>query len=292
MRRILLFSVFLLTVFSSSAQQSEIITGTVTDQKTGETLAGVSISIKGTTKGGVTTRAQGEYSISVPTGQPAVLVFRYVGYHAKEVTVNQQKTINVTLAEQNNDLDQVVVVGYGTVAKKDLTGSVSSVKMAELNKAPVRSFDEALAGRVAGVQVTSADGRPGSGVDIVIRGNNSVTQANSPLYVVDGFLIEDPNNNVVNPADIESIDILKDASATAIYGARGANGVVVITTKKGKQGKPVFSFSSTLGVQRMAKKNGNDESLRVCKIPARTYACFNRNTSYTYADLSYRWKNR
>ncbi|QNR85051.1 TonB-dependent receptor [Pedobacter riviphilus] len=254
MRRILLFSVFLLTVFSSSAQQSKMITGTVTDQKTGETLAGVSISIKGTAKGGVTTRAQGEYSISVPADQPAVLVFRYVGYHAKEVTVNQQKTINVALTEQNNDLDQVVVVGYGSVAKKDLTGSVSSVKMAELNKAPVRSFDEALAGRVAGVQVTSADGRPGSGVDIVIRGNNSVTQANSPLYVVDGFPIEDPNNNVVNPADIESIDILKDASATAIYGARGANGVVVITTKKGKQGKPVFSFSSTLGVQRMTKK--------------------------------------
>jgi TonB-dependent SusC/RagA subfamily outer membrane receptor len=150
--------------------------------------------------------------------------------------------------------EEVVVIGYGTARKKDLTGSVGKVSVSDMEKAPVRSFDEALAGRAAGVQVSSNDGQPGSGISIVIRGNNSITQGNSPLYVVDGFPIEDPNNNIINPADIASIEVLKDASATAIYGARGANGVVMITTKKGKEGPPVISFDMMYGVQEASRQ--------------------------------------
>lgn len=225
--------------------QSRVISGSVMDNQK-EPLPGVTVSVKGV-KGGTTTDWNGQFKINaLPKDQ---LVFSYIGFETTTVSVGDKTTINVTLKSTTSALDEVVVIGYGTEKKKDLTGSVSRVAMDDLYKAPVRSFDEALAGRVAGVQVTSSDGRPGSGVNIVIRGNNSVTQANSPLYVVDGFLIENPDNNVVNPSDIESIDILKDASATAIYGARGANGVVVITTKKGKEGKPVFSFSSSVGVQ-------------------------------------------
>lgn len=228
------------------------IKGKITDAETGEALPGVSISVKGTTRG-TSSNANGEYSLSVPNTK-AVIVFTFVGYGKQEIPIGNRNQIDVRLKAENKALEEVVVIGYGSQKRKDLTGSVASVTMEDINKAPVRSFDEALAGRVAGVQVTSADGRPGGGVDIVIRGNNSVTGANSPLYVIDGFITEGPNNNVINPADIASIDILKDASATAIYGARGANGVVVITTKKGKQGKPVYSFNSTIGIQNNMKQ--------------------------------------
>ncbi|MFC5683678.1 SusC/RagA family TonB-linked outer membrane protein [Flavobacterium sp. MAHUQ-51] len=230
--------------------QSKMISGSVIDNQN-EPLPGVTISVKGA-KVATTTDGNGQFKINVlPTDQ---LIFTYIGYENTIVSVGNKTSVVVTLKSTTSALDEVVVIGYGTVKKKDLTGSVSSVSISDLNKAPVRSFDEALAGRVAGVQVTSSDGQPGAGISIVIRGNNSVTQSNSPLYVVDGFLIEDPNNNAVNPNDIESIDILKDASATAIYGARGANGVVVITTKKGKEGKPVFSFTSSVGVQDVTNK--------------------------------------
>src|SRR5690606_15181925 len=136
---------------------------------------------------------------------------------------------------------------------EDLTGSVGQVNMGDLMKAPVTSFDQALAGRIAGVQVSSSDGQPGVGMDIVIRGANSLTQSNAPLYVIDGFPIEDPDNMAINPEDIESINILKDASATAIYGSRGANGVVIIETKKGKEGRPVITFNSSAGYQQVQK---------------------------------------
>ena len=236
----------LLSLAPAYAQaQSKTISGVVTDDQR-ETLPGVTVSIKGS-KTATQTDGKGEFRISATAKDQ--LVFSYVGFETTTMTVGTKSVINVSLNSKMSDLDEVVVIGYGTSKRKDLTGAVATVSVADLNKAPVRSFDEALAGRVAGVQVTSSDGRPGSGVNIVIRGNNSVTQSSSPLYVVDGFLLEDQNNNTINPADIASIDILKDASATAIYGARGANGVIVITTKKGKEGKPVFSFSSSTGVQ-------------------------------------------
>lgn len=236
----------LLTIAPVFAQaQSKAISGTVTDEQN-LGLPGVTVTVKGT-KTVAQTDANGKFVIKIsPKDQ---LVFAYIGFETSTVSVGTKSVVNVSLNSKTNDLDEIVVIGYGTVKRKDLTGTVGSVSMADINKAPVRSFDEALAGRVAGVQVNSADGQPGSGVNIVIRGNNSVTQDNSPLYVVDGFLIENPDNNVINPADIATMDILKDASATAIYGARGANGVIVITTKKGKEGKAVFAFSSSTGVQ-------------------------------------------
>ncbi|AOZ97961.1 SusC/RagA family TonB-linked outer membrane protein [Flavobacterium commune] len=230
--------------------QNRIISGSVNDNLN-EPLPGVTVSVKGTK---VATLTDGNGQFKITAASKDQLIFTYIGFETSTLAVQDKTTVAVTLKSTTSALEEVVVIGYGTVKKKDLTGAVSSVAMSDLNKAPVRSFDEALAGRVAGVQVTSSDGRPGAGINIVIRGNNSVTQANSPLYVVDGFLIEDPDNNVVNPSDIESIDILKDASATAIYGARGANGVVVITTKQGKAGKAVFSFSSSVGVQNNISK--------------------------------------
>ena len=241
-----LFIGILLTIVPAYAQaQSKTISGTVIDDQK-VTLPGVTVSVKGS-KTATQTDGDGKFVISASAKDQ--LVFTYIGFETSTVAVGTKTIINVSLNSKTSDLDEVVVIGYGTTKRKDLTGAVATVSMKDLAKAPVRSFDEALAGRVAGVQVTSSDGRPGSGVNIVIRGNNSVTQSSSPLYVVDGFLLEDQNNNTINPADIESIDVLKDASATAIYGARGANGVIVITTKKGKEGKPVFSFSSSTGVQ-------------------------------------------
>ena len=225
--------------------QKKTITGTITDE-TGAGLPGVNIIETGTTNGAFSD-VDGKYSIQANPNSK--LAFSFIGYNTATMVVGTQAIINISLMPDAKSLEELVVIGYGTVKRKDLTGAVGTVEMADLSKAPVRSFDEALAGRVAGVQVTSADGQPGSGVNIVIRGNNSVTQSNSPLYVIDGFLIENPENNAVNPADIESIDILKDASATAIYGARGANGVIIITTKKGKVGKPVFAFSGSIGIQ-------------------------------------------
>jgi TonB-dependent SusC/RagA subfamily outer membrane receptor len=224
----------------ASFSQTRKITGVVTSDG-GETLQGVTVKEKGK-QIIVQSDANGKFSISVTDKASSVLVFSSVGYITKEVQINALNTINIQLTSSSKELDDIVVIGYGTQRKKDLTGSVSKVDIGDLQKAPVRSFEEALGGRVAGVQVTSADGQPGSSTAIVIRGNNSITQDNSPLYVIDGFPLENPNNNSVNPSDIESIEVLKDASATAIYGARGANGVILITTKKGKAGKTLFNF--------------------------------------------------
>lgn len=246
----LLVGIFMIIAPVFAQAQTKTITGSVHDDKK-ESLPGVTVSIKGT-KEGVITDFTGEYKIKASSKDQ--LVFTYMGYETATITVGDRTSINVTLKSSTSTLDEIVVIGYGTVKRKDLTGAVGSVNMADLNKTPIRSIDEALAGRVAGVQVTSADGMPGAGSNIVIRGNNSVTQANSPLYVIDGFLVENPDPNVLNPSDIESYDVLKDASATAIYGSRGANGVIVIQTKKGKQGKPVFNFSSSIGVQEIAQK--------------------------------------
>ena len=236
----------LLLGMESLHAQSVKITGTITDASNAP-VEGASVKIKGS-ESGTTTDSLGRFSISVPN-RSVFLVFSHVNFNEKELTVGQNNTLNVTMQNRTNEGEEVVVIGYGTARKKDVTGSVGKVNMSDLDKAPVRSFDEALAGRTAGVQVSSGDGQPGSGISVVIRGNNSITQGNSPLYVVDGFPIEDPNNNVINPSDIESIEILKDASATAIYGARGANGVVMITTKKGKEGPARISFDMMYGVQ-------------------------------------------
>ncbi|RZK40945.1 MAG: TonB-dependent receptor [Pedobacter sp.] len=245
--------VLLLTmVFASFSARAQItITGSVKDTNA-ESLAGVSIAIKGT-KTVTFTNGDGKFTIQ-SRKVTDTLVFTSVGFQSQEVVIGSKKNIDIVLNESASALNEVVVIGYGTSERKDLTGSVGSVKMADLLKAPVASFDEALAGRVAGVQVTTADGQPGQAPTIIIRGANSITQDNSPLYVVDGFPLENFANNTLNPAEIETIDILKDASSTAIYGARGANGVIMITTKKGQVGSPTISYQNWFGQGRNLKK--------------------------------------
>jgi TonB-linked SusC/RagA family outer membrane protein len=235
------------TLYAQSPPDAKsIVRGTVVDEK-GRFLKAVSVKVKGT-EAGTATDVKGSFVLPVP-GFSVTLEFSHIGYAMQDIALNGRQTLIVTLTPISNDLNSVIVIGYGSVNRKDLTGSVSKVNMADLAKAPVKSFDEALAGRVAGVDVTTNDGQPGASPNIVIRGSNSITQDNSPLYVIDGFPIENPDNNVINPADIESIEILKDASATAIYGSRGANGVVIITTKRGKKQDPTISYTGSYGVQ-------------------------------------------
>lgn len=228
-----------------------VLRGKITDEK-GLPVPGVNVVIKGTSNGAVTAQ-DGSYTLNAQQNT-GILVVSFIGYIKKEIIFSGAGTYNVTLTTDDQGLNEVVVIGYGTTTKKDLTGSVGQVKMDDLIKAPVFTFTEALAGRVAGVQVSTSDGQPGSAQDIVIRGSGSLTQSTAPLYVIDGFAMESFQSNTLNPDDIESITVLKDASGTAIYGARGANGVVVIQTKKGKAGKPVITLNSSLGVQELRKQ--------------------------------------
>lgn len=238
-------------LYGQSALPVKLITGIVSDQE-GKPLIGVSIQLKGKTTV-VSSDNNGSYKIGVPGGK-GILVFSYVGFVAKEVSLAEGSTYNVTLNEDPKGLNEVIVIGYGTTTKRDLTGSVGSANMKDMNKAPVGTFTEALAGRIAGVQVSSTDGQPGNELNIVVRGANSVTQDNAPLYVIDGFPTETSTANSINSEEIESIEVLKDASATAIYGARGANGVVLITTKKGKVGTPQISYDGWAGINSILKQ--------------------------------------
>jgi TonB-linked SusC/RagA family outer membrane protein len=222
--------------------QGGLVTGTVTDSQN-ETLPGVSIIIKGTTKG-TTTDANGKFSIETESSED-ILVFSFVGYGTQEVKVGSQTDVSITLEDDISTLEEVVVIGYGEVKKSDLTGSVAKVRGSDLNKLPAASVDQLLQGKAAGLQVINSSGEPGADMTIRIRGLSSFSGSNSPLVVVDGFPWGDAGNlKQINPDDIESIEILKDASASAIYGSRGANGVIMITTKKGKAGEAKIAFSS------------------------------------------------
>lgn len=250
-----LSTVFLLAVclqVQAGTPMYEDVSGVVRNAVTKEPIAGVTIAVKGTLNG-TRTNSKGEFTMrGIEVG--AVLIFSYVGLEDYEIKITDPgQPLNIMMDVAQKGMDNVVVVGYGTVKKRDLTGSVARLSIDDLQKAPVRAFDEALAGRIPGVMVASTEGQPGSATNIIIRGNNSITQENSPLYVIDGFPIEAPDNNILNPNDIESIDVLKDASATAIYGARGANGVIIITTKKGKDGPPVIRYGGYYGVQNNLK---------------------------------------
>jgi len=244
-------------VISLQAQNNRTISGTISDAVSKETLVGASVLVKGSTKG-VTTNANGQFSISVSTSNP-VLVFRFVGYSSQEKTVGNQSQINVALSPASEDLAQVVVVGYGTQKKSDVTGATRTVKSEDFNQGIINSPEQLLQGKVAGVNIVSATGEPGGIQNITIRGPGGVRTGSTPLFVLDGLALDNSSTgggnplNFLNPQDIESIDVLKDASATAIYGARGANGVVLITTKKGKQGTSTLNFSSTLGISTMAR---------------------------------------
>src|SRR5690606_27810925 len=243
----------LIVIFMLSSQvnaQQRTVSGTVRAEEDGEPLVGVTVSLKGTTFG-TTTNDNGGYSISVPNNA-SVLVFTYVGYTSREITVGSNQTINVSLTTDDRSLDEIVVVGYGTQRKSDLTGSVSSVKGEDLTMLPTQRADQALQGRAAGVMVLNTDGAPGGNTTIRIRGMNSIQGGNSALIVIDG--LQGGNLNSLNPNDIESLEVLKDASATAIYGSQGANGVILITTKMGRVGKPTINYSYDVGVSSLRKK--------------------------------------
>jgi TonB-linked SusC/RagA family outer membrane protein len=225
------------------------ITGTLTNKVKGETLVGVSIFVPGTTNG-VTTGPDGRYSINI-RAKDTVLQFSYVGFLTQVVQIQNQTQINVILEEDVQAIETVVVVGYGTQKKSDLTGAISTVDMHSMEKRSVSTIDQALQGQVAGVDVTSNSGTPGGGVMVRIRGIGTLNDSD-PLFVIDGMMVSDIN--FLNPNDVENITVLKDASSTAIYGSRGSNGVVIITTKKGHKGGQV-NFSSYYGVQNLWRSN-------------------------------------
>ena len=224
------------------------LSGTVTDES-GMPLVGVSVVIKGTNKG-VATDFDGKYSLTdVPKG--AVLQFSSVGYQTADVKANNSQ-LNIKLAEATQNLDEVVVVGYGTQKKGDVTTAITSVKTKDLEQRPVISAAQAIQGRAAGIQVVQPNGAPGAGLAVRIRGNTSISASNDPLYVVDGIPVQDISS--IAPNDIESMQVLKDASSAAIYGSRAANGVVLITTKQGKRNEPKVSVNTYIGVSEIAKK--------------------------------------
>ena len=234
--------------------QGIAVNGRVVDAS-GEPLIAVTVYEDGNTSNGTMTDTDGNYTLNVSSAKAAI-VYSYLGFTEVKEVVGLRKTINVTLTEEALSIEaaEVVSVGYGSVTRRDLTGSISKVDMGDILKAPVTNFDQALTGKVAGVVVTTSDGALGAEANITIRGNNSLTQSSAPLYIIDGLPTESSMATALNSADIESIDILKDASATAIYGARGANGVIVITTKQGAEGKPKINFSSSWTASHIANK--------------------------------------
>lgn len=247
MRTALLFFLVAMVSLSVSAQ-NVTVKGTVTD-KTGETVIGASVVEKGNTSNGTITDIDGNFTLSVPSN--ATLVFSYVGMTTQEVSVKGQKTINVVLADDAQALEEVVVIGYGSVKRKDLTGSVATVNSDVLAAVPVASATEALTGKMAGVQITTTEGSPDAEMKIRVRGGGSISQSNDPLFIVDGFPVESISD--IPASDIEDMTVLKDASSTAIYGSRGANGVILVTTKSGKEGKINVSYNAYYSWKRLPK---------------------------------------
>lgn len=279
-RCVLVLAVLIIAMLQATAQQA--ISGKITDADNGDALIGVSIMVQGTTTGTISD-ADGQYNLNI-TADAATLVLSYVGYKSKEVALNGQAILDIQLEVDAAQLEEVIVIGYGQQRKADLTTAVATLSAKDIKDQPVNSFDQALIGKLAGVQVLQPSGSPGAGVSIRVRGTGSITAGNEPLYVIDGVPVSNDNNratgqnpgnsyseqpinvlSTLNPADIESIQVLKDASAAAIYGSRGSNGVVLITTKKGKSGKPTISYNAYYGIQETAKRidmlNGYEWSL-------------------------------
>lgn len=236
-------------VSGATFMQERVVSGKISNED-GEGLPGASVIVKGTAIG-TTSDMNGDFRLSLPS-DAQVLVVSYIGYQSQEVTINNRSQIDVSLSPDLSQLQEVVVVGYGVQKKSDLTGAISSVKGTELSQLPMQRVDQALQGRAAGVMVLNTSGQPGGNTTIRIRGMNSISGGNQPLVVIDGLQGVDINS--LNPNDIESIEILKDASATAIYGSQGANGVILITTKTGKKGKPVVNYSFNQSYQQLRKK--------------------------------------
>lgn len=241
----------------TSVSKERTLTGKITDDKS-EPLPGVSVIVKGTQRGTIS-NTDGGYSIALPDGDVS-LVFSFVGYLNQEIVVSNQTVLDVALAVDMKALDEVVVVGYGTQKKRDVSTAISSVSSRDLKDKPMANFAAAMAGKMAGVKISNSNTAPGGGTSIRIRGVSSINASNNPLIVIDGFPLKDGFNkdenplNGINVADIESIEVLKDASSSAIYGTQAANGVILITTKKGKKGKPTLSINASHGFDRMINK--------------------------------------
>ena len=289
--------------------------GTVVDDVTNQPIIGASVVIKGTTHG-VQTDAEGKFYFQTGQKLPYTLIVSYIGYKKAEIIVDKNP-VTIHLKEERQELDELVVVGYGSQKRKDITGSVASVPKANLSQV-TSSADNLLRGAIPGVVVTQSSGRPGASSSVRIRGGNSITAGNEPLYVLDGILIYNDNNNstagvsnagatvnvlsTINPSDIESIEVLKDASATAIYGSRGANGVVIITTKKGTKGQDIISYQGYFGFQNVSKKLDlmnarqwaslrNDVQASIGQAPSFTPAqieAFKTSGSYDWQDAVFR----
>ncbi len=272
MKNIMLFLMALVMSCHVMAQQGRI-TGTVTDSNDGSGMPGVNVLVKGTTNGTITDM-NGKFSLNVST-KNAVLVISSVGYKPQEVRLkSDQKIVNVVLEENSELLDEVVVVGYGTMKKSDLTGSVGSLSGDKLKESVTANFDQAMQGRIAGVQVTSNSGTPGAATTIRIRGASSINGDNEPLYIIDGIPVQGTGTSIagfdwaggsngqnrvnplsaISPSDILSVDVLKDASACAIYGAAGANGVVMVTTRRGKSGEVKINYDGYVSSSSLPKK--------------------------------------
>ena len=285
-RQWVLFS--LLVAVTQFGYAQSIITGAVTDAANGDVLAGTTIQVKGTNTG-ATTDAQGKYQIALPAAGKT-LVFSFIGYQPLEITIGNRSVVNAQLTATDNALSEVVVVGYGVQNRRDVTTAIGSVKARDLANQPVASFDQALAAKIAGVQVSQTSGAPGAALSVRVRGTGSISAGNDPLYVIDGIPLsrdtkfatggtntQFPDNPInvlstINTDDIESIEVLKDASASAIYGSRGSNGVVLLTTKRGKEGKTVINYDSYVGTQQVSKK-------------------IDLLNAYEYSQLSYEAKN-
>ena len=247
----LLVAALCLLVSTIATAQNRTISGRVADGKNKETLIGVSVKVKGSTQG-TSTDSKGNFSLSIPASNTnVVLIVNYVGYVSREITLGTQTTLNVELTSNETALTEVVVIGYGTVKKRDLTGSVVSVKGEDIAKVPSANPLESIQGKVPGVDVTRNSGAASSGVSINIRGTRSISAGNGPLIIVDG--VQYSSLQDISSNDISSMEILKDASSTAIYGSRGANGVILITTKKGVAGKADVSFNSYYGISKVAR---------------------------------------
>jgi TonB-linked SusC/RagA family outer membrane protein len=247
LKKLILFSCLLIYTNMISQEQTTI-SGTVTSAADGQPIPGVNVILKSTSKG-TTTNFDGNYTINASPND--VLIYSFLGYQTKEQTVGNKKTIAIVLVEDAAKLEEVVVVGYGIAKRSDLTGSITSVSSKDFDKQPLSDVSQALQGRAAGVQVTQTSGAPGGGFKIRIRGANSITGSNEPLYVVDGQFVD---ISTVNVNDVQSMEVLKDASSTAIYGTRGANGVVLITTKKGRSGKTKISVDAFTGVSNVTQR--------------------------------------
>jgi iron complex outermembrane receptor protein len=247
-------AIFLFVIPLSLWAQERVVTGKITDSKDGSPIAGASITPKGST-GGTTTTTDGSFSIKI-TSAVKTLVVSYVGYVSQEINVSGNAPLTISLVATQANLNEVVVVGYGSARKKDLTGAIATVSSKDFVKGALQTPEQLIAGKVAGVQVTSNSGAPGAGSTIRIRGGASLNASNSPLIVIDGVPVDNGGAagsvnplNLINPSDIENFTILKDPSAAAIYGSRASNGVILITTKKGTGGKVRYNFSAQIFAQ-------------------------------------------